>query len=472
MNYAEFVSRPKSMVIAPAGHGKTHAIAMCLKHTEGKQLILTHTHAGVASLKEKMIREGIKNNQYNVETIDSFAQKYVHAFYCGNDIPEQEDCNSYYPFIIEKATQLFKITPILDVIRATYSGVFVDEYQDCTIAQHNLVKALASTLPTRILGDDLQGIFDFAGPLVDFDKDLKEFEKFPDLHEPWRWKKTNPDLGNVLKEIRVKLNKRENVDLNLYEPLIEVLLDNHNKRIWNLSNEDSVLVLHPNSSKKSDRENFIVKFNYSFRLVEAIDDKTFYFLARELDKFKTIENVFQELIVFLKGRQVKTGQRKTRKNTLLKGLSRYFPDDTVLPTSRKTELDPIINNIKELEQKKNYSLLAQILREIKRLSGVNCTRTELFYDLCKALEQADYKGISVFESMKEIRNIKRRMGRKVQGRCIGTTLLTKGLEFDTVAVLDAHNFNCPKNFYVAITRARKKLIIFTNDKILSPYQTC
>ncbi|MBM2835319.1 MAG: hypothetical protein HW406_2480, partial [Candidatus Brocadiaceae bacterium] len=88
----------------------------------------------------------------------------------------------------------------------------------------------------------------------------------------------------------------------------------------------------------------------------------------------------------------------------------------------------------------------------------------------RALEQAEHKGISVYEAMKEIRNIKRRMGRKVNGSCIGTTLLTKGLEFDTVAVLDAHKFKCPKNFYVAITRACRRLIIFTNNKILSPYE--
>jgi DNA helicase-2/ATP-dependent DNA helicase PcrA len=50
--------------------------------------------------------------------------------------------------------------------------------------------------------------------------------------------------------------------------------------------------------------------------------------------------------------------------------------------------------------------------------------------------------------MKEIRNIKRRIGRKISGRCTGTTLLTKGLEFDTVAVLDAHKFKCLENFYV------------------------
>ena len=53
---------------------------------------------------------------------------------------------------------------------------------------------------------------------------------------------------------------------------------------------------------------------------------------------------------------------------------------------------------------------------------------------------------------------------------MGTTLLTKGLEFDTVAVLDAHKFKNPENFYVAITRASKKLVIFKNNKILSAYE--
>ncbi len=48
MDYAGFVSKAKSFIVAPAGYGKTYAIAECLKHTKGKQLILTHTHAGVA----------------------------------------------------------------------------------------------------------------------------------------------------------------------------------------------------------------------------------------------------------------------------------------------------------------------------------------------------------------------------------------------------------------------------------------
>ncbi len=115
----------------------------------------------------------------------------------------------------------------------------------------------------------------------------------------------------------------------------------------------------------------------------------------------------------------------------------------------------------KLSKKISFLTIVDILRRISKLPKIKYYRKELFNDLCKALEQAEYNKTSVFESMKQIRNIKREKGRKIKGKCIGTTLLTKGLEFETVIILDAHNINDPKHFYVAITRATKKLIIFT-----------
>ena len=471
MNCAEFVSRPKSMVVAPAGHGKTYSIAECLIYTKGKQLILTHTHAGVASLKEKIQAQGIAYNQYRVETITGFAQKYVIAFYCGN-IPEQDNSGAYYPFIIEKAKKLFEVIPIRDVIKATYSGLFIDEYQDCTIRQHDLIKALAGILPTRVLGDHLQGIFDFKGEvLVDFDNDLNDFEKFPDLSEPWRWKKENLDLGESLIKIRELLDNKRNVDLNLYQSHIEILQVNendkytrgsdYNRKIWGLTRKDNVLIIHPDSTNLNVRKNFTSRFNNAFVLVEAIDDKDFYGFSRKFDNidsdnaYKIIYDLIPDIFNGNTSRDVWFNANGAKRKT---------------SESDRNTIKPIYEDIEKIKQKPSLSAISEVLKKIKNLPKIKCSRRELFYDLCKALEKAKYKSISVYEAMKEIRNIKRRMGRKVKGRCVGTTLLTKGLEFDTVAVLDAHTFDCPKNFYVAITRARKKLIIFTNNKVLSPYK--
>src|SRR5665647_810591 len=138
MNYQDFISKEKSLLIAPAGYGKTHAIAECLKYScdDERQLILTHTHAGIASIKEKIKKFDLPSSKYQVETITGFAQKYTLAFYCLTDIPSQEDSRNYYPFVILKATELLRKEAVKRIIAYSYQGLFVDEYQDCTVSQH------------------------------------------------------------------------------------------------------------------------------------------------------------------------------------------------------------------------------------------------------------------------------------------------------------------------------------------------
>jgi len=128
MDYQSFVSQNKALLISPAGYGKTYTIVESLKHTEGAQLILTHTHAGVGSIKEKIKAENIPARLFHVETISSFCQKYVQSFYIGKDIPDQED-KLYHTFVLEKACTLFKSHLLQSIIKSTYKGLFVDEYQ-------------------------------------------------------------------------------------------------------------------------------------------------------------------------------------------------------------------------------------------------------------------------------------------------------------------------------------------------------
>jgi len=50
---------------------------------------------------------------------------------------------------------------IQSVVAASYAGVYVDEYQDCSKRQHDLISELSGVLPCRIVSDPLQSIFDF-----------------------------------------------------------------------------------------------------------------------------------------------------------------------------------------------------------------------------------------------------------------------------------------------------------------------
>ena len=472
VDYEEFVSKPKSMLIAPAGYGKTHTIAECLKFTKGKQLILTHTHAGVASLKEKIHKASISSSNAHVETITSFAQKYTLSFYTKKDIPEQGDNKNYYPFIVKKATEFIKIKPISDIIRNTYSGLFVDEYQDCTAIQHELILALSEILPTHILGDFLQGIFGFKNEvLVDLEdpKCMGEFanNKY-ELDKPWRWEKINEQLGGDLKTIRQKLIDHAEIDLSQAKSIeLNIVVEgdlfnpkkDYYKKVKQLLQEKSLLIIHPDTLSVNPRIAVVKAFSSAFTLVESIDDKDFYELSRELDNVDSsdVAQVF-----------IKIGFKIFNKT----GLSIWFNDKGIKRKQKIEDLSaiqPIRDNFEVLKNNLSYSLLADTFKKVKLLPGVKCYRRELFSSLCKALEDADCNQLSVYDSMVNKRNSVRKMGRKVYGKCIGTTLLTKGLEFDIVAILNAHKFNCSKNLYVALTRASRRLIIFTNNSKLTPY---
>ena len=56
----------RNLLIAAAGHGKTYTISELARINDHPlpYLILTHTHAGVASLREKMMSRNISSSNY------------------------------------------------------------------------------------------------------------------------------------------------------------------------------------------------------------------------------------------------------------------------------------------------------------------------------------------------------------------------------------------------------------------------
>jgi DNA helicase-2/ATP-dependent DNA helicase PcrA len=465
MSLNDFINNPKTLIVAPAGYGKTHTLANCISlyPNSGKQLVLTHTHAGIASIKEKIKAFNIPPSKYHIETITGFIQKYVLAFYCGNDLPQQ-DAPNYYEKLVEKARDIFKTKSVKRIIATSFNGLFVDEYQDCTISQHNIIAELSTVLPTHILGDPLQGIFGFNEPLISFETHLSEFENLPPLTTPWRWNRQNRhDLGNDLDLIRGKLIAGENISFSSFPSVETVICDendwfkprtSYRDKIESLLTENSLLFLHPNITSIHPRVKMIKQFQNRFSLLESIDDKQFYEYSRIIDGF-----VFDTTLIL----QIKKLAYKLFNKT---GLDNWFNERGFKRKTNDVDRSKVIRIqalIEEYQNLHSQANLSKILKAIKNLSGVKNYRRELFSSLCKALELSKTDNISVFEAMKFHRNKIRRMGRKVIGKNIGTTLLTKGLEFDTVAILNAHQIRDPKHLYVALTRASKRLVVFTQN---------
>lgn len=70
------------LVIAPAGCGKTQLITDALARCDGSKpiLVLTHTNAGVAALRGRLERAGVKPSAYRATTLDGFAIRLISTF--------------------------------------------------------------------------------------------------------------------------------------------------------------------------------------------------------------------------------------------------------------------------------------------------------------------------------------------------------------------------------------------------------
>jgi len=481
----DFLNNPKGLMIAAAGHGKTYCITECVKLSNDKycQLVLTHTHAGISSLKEKFSEKCINTRKYDIQTITGFSQRLVFAFCNKNDIPYSQDDNLYFPWVIKKATQLLSIKSIQKIIQISYHGLFVDEYQDCDISQHSLVMLLANLIPVHIFGDPLQGIFDFNGKKVNFAKDLNQFAQFNLLQKPWRWliNNNNPELGKCILRYRNELctNRTEFTLINDRKSGFNVIIPCGENKIAQLMyisavvrniKSESVLVLVPSYHDMSqdrlrgdcnDRAKIKNQLSlYGYTLIEAIDQKDYYSTASKIDetyikirraRFK-VKKIFDILLRLSFNKSeledwIDVGNdrvRNRRKEFSKKSECLAIMCNTFIVNPCSESLLPIIDFFLFEQRTKNK-------------------RPGIAYTNRKCVANSILNGNSVYENMNQYKNKIRMLGRKVFGKCIGTTLLTKGLEFDTVIILGANLIKDKRNFYVAISRACKELYIFSNS---------
>ena len=67
-------------IIAPAGHGKTEMIADIVEHSSKRQLLLTHTNAGVDAISKRLKKRNISKDKYSVTTIAAFCVKWCLSY--------------------------------------------------------------------------------------------------------------------------------------------------------------------------------------------------------------------------------------------------------------------------------------------------------------------------------------------------------------------------------------------------------
>jgi len=487
----KFLSDPRGLMIAPAGHGKTYAIADMVKYVTSskKQLVLTHTHAGISSIRKKMQILQVSSDKYQLDTICGFIQRYVVAFVPRESLlPQTDKC--YYDDIQHKAVELFRNKIIQKIVAGTYSRLYVDEYQDCTIMQHLVIESLADLFPTHLFGDPLQAIFNFGNnQIVNFNSQLSTFTHYEYLEEPWRWKKDGncEALGQEIfaarKEIEATNSITLQTDLNshLYIYIHDHITTNNRidflrslgDKLKDISTSSTLIIMPPFIDEGKYRGNIydrismkqIFDFANQYVLLEALDANDYYKMANEIDLFikdcqgtMNKNNICAKFIdIFIKlSFKSKDIRFWLTEKQVIKKRGQYSDHAKYLA-------NVIANFIKNTSLATFYSIL-QFFYQVRKYKG---SRPDLLASIHSCVKSAINNNKTIYQEMVEYKNRLRHIGRKVEGRCFGTTLLTKGLEFDTVVLLHADRITSPCDFYVAISRACKNLYIFTEDDRLT-----
>ena len=468
--------RGRGYVLAPAGFGKTHLIAQAVSRATDRRLVLTHTYAGVNALRRKMRELGVRGGSVRVDTIASWVLRLCLAYPARSGWTIQRPSGEEWTGLYGACSGLLDSGFIRRIVQASYVGLYVDEYQDCSTAQHEVVLKLARDLPCCVLGDPLQGIFDFDGQPVDWNRDVcSEFECVGHLETPHRWiRGGRPAIGAWLRTVRCLLERGQPVDLSEAPRsgvTLQAVVDAANLarvqgdtcRYFRCEPEDSVVAIHKGSGEYKTRCHALARtVGGRFSSIEEIEGKAVFSFIAKIENARTNGKRLREVVALAE-------KCMTGVNAALPAATARGERADIRPNTRNPDVasagnayvtDPGSANMKAL-------LLA-----VKGVNGVQVIRADLFNRMMGVLRKhALHPQTTLQEAadkyQAEFRCAGRPAGRR---RLIGTTLLIKGLEFDHAIVLDAQSLS-RRDLYVALTRGAKSITIISTAPILNPNES-
>lgn len=458
----KIMGMPSLAIIAPAGHGKTEMIADIIQYSNGKQLILTHTNAGVDAINERLQKRKISKEKYTVTTIAAFCIKWCISYNITSDFDKELsplnggiEAKTYYEQLYYGAKKIFETLWSGSVLKSTYVGVIVDEYQDCIQVQHEIVLAMNKHLPVKVLGDPMQGIFSFAGNLVNW-RNL-EFPVVDIVTKPWRWNKSNPELGEYLMTVRKSLlpvltNQHCSIEIDTRNSYVQVLAPNsftgysHLKEISKFS---SVLYI---AKWPKQQLNFCTRMSGIFQYDEKQDCDELFKYAKLLDTNYDVDLI---LTVIDFASECLTSVNKELSSYIKKIKTNNFDFSRIKkhPDFRKTleEVVPFVSK----------EAVLKILIWFSTNPVFKKYRAELFAKMIRSIKYAIENNLTIFDASTHIRKDLELQKRYTGFKFLSSrTLLSKGLEFDCV-IIDMTIPLSAKDFYVAMTRAMKQIYIIS-----------
>lgn len=463
----------RGCVTAPAGTGKTFLLTETIKAYRGDKplLVLTHTNAGVQVLRKRLKDANISPKLYTLSTIDGLALKLVKTFplRAQHKVELTKIC---YPELRAAAVRLLEQHHIDTVLRANFARVLVDEYQDCDSLQHRLICALAGQLPTCVLGDPLQRIFNFKGTVLPAWEEVQSiFSDHHTLLKPMRWIRSGrADLGYWLLGLRPALLKRDTISIadaptdsliHLPKPVSPKGGSRYGDFMPTVSAlKGSTLVI--GSSLRDASRHDLARCFPGASIVEPVEMDSlldfairFDALAAHVDDFPS--PALSNLLAY--AGNLMTGVRAA---VLTKRIASIRAGRNSRPADAHEKLALVFSN------QPTCMAAGELLYALKQQSSTRLFRPHIFHLFRIALAMvAEKRAESLVSAAAECRERNRHYTTHLPRIAIGSTLLLKGLEADNVFIQDADGLSA-ENLYVALTRGSKKIVLRSLLPVVTP----
>jgi DNA helicase-2/ATP-dependent DNA helicase PcrA len=461
----------RAFAVAAAGCGKTELLGQLVAdQRSGRQLVLTHTHAGVAAIKKRLADMRVPRDKFHLDTIAGWCLRYGAAYPAISGYRPGAEADPDWAATYPGAERVCRTALGKRVVSESYSGVLIDEYQDCSLKQHALARALAESVPCRGVGDPLQTVFGFRDdPVVPWDTIKVDFEIVDGaLSEPWRWRREgcSAALGEWLVAARTQLEATGRLVIAADAPIrwVEHAPNAEAPEVWAAAcrnvgaaaNETVVAILKwPNKCKDLAR-----RMGGRWPIVERFDDPDLLRL----------------------GAKLVDADGPTAVGALVEFVSERM---TAMGTALRTAVDAIragrgVSRItKNRDHADRLSALASAptpANALAWLEGVLAHRDdwwlyrrECVFQLREALRHCNGESFAELPDMVAAARTRARHRGRLTHRCtIGTPLLVKGLEFDHAVLLWEPDHSSVQGLYVALTRASKSLTIVSRSRKLQP----
>lgn len=480
-----------------------------LRYTLIKELIKRNTieNEDINTLAGNLLNEialvkqdniSIKNYYSNSISSDTFKKIYIDyegELEARGKLDFEDMLSLTYELLSERSD-------ILKAVQNRYRYILVDEFQDINFLQYNIIKLMAGEKQNiTVVGDDDQSIYRFRGArpeiMLGFERDFRNVKKvFLDINF-----RSSTQIVNASTKLisfnskrfpkNFKAKNGDGAPVSLIEfknPFLEVnsIIKDIKDYIKSGQDINSIAVLYRTNLSPRLLIERLMRNNIPFTIRDAIPNLFDHWVAKDITSYiKLAINMGDKsdlLRISNKPNRYISRDSLSSSRANIETLFDYYDDKSYM-IKRIVELREHLRTIKNLKPATALRYIRNVVgydEYIEEYCDMNGVESDDCYSILGDLENsaAEYNTfndwfVHMDEYKDELIEAKRKSNENDKGVRLMTFHSSKGLEFDIVYIIDVNEGSVPykkakgvdeieeerRMFYVAMTRARKKLFI-------------